>query len=115
MKNFKKYIELTDILSKHKAICVEYFSWVKDFTKTMPNMALDLPTVDRKSEIIFINDKKNPIYIKLKDGSELFFTLGEFRRIKGKPVVGRNLAFSMQRLSTDNSPNASQITNCEVI
>lgn len=113
--NFKNFIELTDLVQKHGAVALpENFSWVKDIAKLLPGLHLDLPTIEKRAKINIIMDKKNPIYIQLSDGSKLFFSLDEFRRIEGTPKKGKTLIVTMQRLSHDNSDLPSRIVKCQV-
>jgi hypothetical protein len=45
----------------------------------------------------------------------LFFTPDEFRRIDGKPEIGKTLLVSMQRLQNDFSDLPSKIISCKVV
>ena len=112
--NFKRYIELVEYVEKYKAILIPE-NWIKDIAGSLPVLSLDLPTVQKKAKIETILDKNNPIYIQLDDGSKLFFTLAEFKRIEGKPARGKTMVVTMQRLSHDKSGTPSQITKCQVI
>lgn len=73
-----------------------------------------LPTVQKTARIEHIMDKKNPIYISLSDGTKLYFTFDEFRRIEGKPVRGKNMTIIMQRRLDDHTALPSMITKCIV-
>jgi len=111
---FKKYLNFVQILENNKIIYLpENFSWIKDFS--LPNLSLDIPEIEKSAKIRMIMNKINPIYIGLSDGSKLFFTIDEFNRISGTPVVGKTLVWRMQRLSGDNSQRASKITMCKVL
>ena len=115
MDSFKNYIEIQKHLESNKSICIEYFHWAKDISKQIPNLDLDLPSITKKSRIIFLSHKKNPIYIQLQDGSKLYFTIDQYKRINGKPEVGKDLEVKMQRMSHDKSNETSQIISCKVI
>lgn len=93
----------------------EGFDWAKAIGKLLPNLSLDLPSVKKQAKIDLVLDKKNPIYVQLSDGSKLFFTHNEFRKIKGKPERGKTMIFVMQRLAHDTSDLPSQISQCEVV
>jgi hypothetical protein len=75
---------------------------------------IGLPSVQKTSRIEHVMDKKNPIYIGLSDGTKLYFTLDEFRRIEGKPSRGKNMTVIMQRRLDDHSNSPSIITKCIV-
>lgn len=112
---FKNFILFRDYIEEKGAVFFpEFFDWAKDIAKLLPDLSLDLPNIEKKSKIEFIFDKKNPIYMQLTDGSKLYFTNSEFKRIKGKPEKGKNIIVKMLRLSTDKSENPSQIISCEV-
>jgi hypothetical protein len=113
INNFKKFVNLKDTVSEFGALHVEHnFSWVKSFN--LPKMNLDLPTIEKKSKIHTIIIKKNPIYIQLDDGSKLFFTHDEFKRIHGEPLVGKTMTVKMIRLPGDKTDYPSKIQRCEV-
>jgi hypothetical protein len=114
--NFKKYLNLISALEEKGSILIpENFDWAKTISSMLPNINLDLPQIQKKSKIDFIIDKKNPIYIQLADGSKLFFTHDEFKRIEGKPERGKTLIVHMQRLNNDISSSPSKIIKCQVV
>jgi|688.fasta_scaffold00185_99 hypothetical protein len=114
INNFLEFINLRDCVEKYGAVAVqENFSWAKSFV--LPKIDLDLPVINKKSKIHMIIRKKNPIYIQLIDGTKLFFTHDEFRRIHGNPEIGKIMAVKMLRLPTDNSFAPSQIKSCHII
>lgn len=116
METFKNYLNLSEIVQKNGSIIVpEHFTWAKDISKSLPGINLDLPQVEKRAKIDLIMDKKNPIYIQLSDGSKLFFTYDEYKRIKGKPEKGKTMIVTMQRLSNDSSKVPSQIVKCEIV
>lgn len=111
---FKNFLSLSEMLEKNKSIILEKeFIWTKDIK--LPIIDIGLPKIEKKSKIIFINDKINPIFIQLKDGSKLFFTYDEFKRIEGTPKLGKEVYMQMQRLSNDNSEVPSKIISCKII
>ena len=74
-----------------------------------------LPLVFKKSIIKVIEKKKNPIFVQLEDGTKLYFTWDEFKRIEGTPEHGKKMLVIMQRREDDNSPTMSQIQKCKII
>jgi hypothetical protein len=114
--DFKKYLNLSVALENTGAILIpENFDWAKRIASILPNVNLDLPQIQKKSKIDLVMDKKNPIYIQLADGSKLFFTHDEFKRIDGKPERGKTLIVNMQRLHNDSSDLPSKIVKCQVV
>jgi len=113
--SFKIFLKQEELLNNFGAMSLpESFDWAKSIGSLLPNYDLDLPLIKKESKIDIIVDKKNPIYIQLADGTKLYFTLDEFRRINGKPEVGKNLLVTMQRLHNDSSNIPSKIISCAV-
>ena len=111
---FKNYLNFIKLIENNKIIYLpENFDWVKSFIP--PSINLDLPSVEKSGKIQIIMDKINPIYIGLSDGSKLFFTIDEFSRITGKPMIGKTMIWKMQRLPNDSNCYPSKITMCKVI
>lgn len=114
--NFKNFLTFSEYVSQHGAILVpEAFDWAKDISKLLPGLGLDLPVIEKKAKIEMVLDKKNPIYVQLSDGSKMFFTWDEFKRIDGKPERGKTMVVTMQRLPEDRSELPSQIMKCRVV
>ena len=106
MENFSKFLKIIEAVSKHGAILVSEQGIL------LPDIGL--PTISKTSRIDHIMDKKNPIYIGLSDGTKLFLTYDEFKRIEGKPEKGKNMIVIMQRHEKDQSDFPSIITKCIV-
>lgn len=70
---------------------------------------LGLPTVTKTSVIQFIDEKTNPIFIYLQDGTKIHLPFNAFKRIHGEPRVGKTLTVVFQRRTDDLSNNPSQI------
>lgn len=114
--NFKNYVDLIECVEKYGAILIpENFAWAKSISQSLPSQQLELPSVEKQGKIELIMDKKNPIYVQLSGGTKLFFSLDEFKRIDGKPEIGKTMVVTMQRLSHDPSELPSQIVKCQVI
>lgn len=114
--NFKNYVDLAERVEEHGVILVpENFNWAKAIGLQLPSIDLDLPQVQKRAKIDIIMDKKNPIYLQLSDGSKLFFTYDEYKRIDGKPERGKTMVVTMQRLSHDHSDLPSKIVKCQVV
>jgi hypothetical protein len=76
---------------------------------SLPGMDL-VPTISRCCPITYVEKKKNPIFILLSDGTKLYFTWDEFKRIPGvEPETGRTLSVVFQRFPGDSSEQQSQI------
>ena len=115
-KNFKEYLEFVEFIEKHGVLyACENFSWANQIAQMLPNIKLDLPTTEKRAKIEYVVNNKNPIMIQLEDGSKLYFTLDEFKRIQGRPEKGKTLVVHFQRIPNDQIQLPSQITHCQVI
>ncbi len=79
------------------------------------SQSLDVPVIERTGKITHIFVKKNPIYVRLDDGTECHFTFDEYKRIHGTPEVGKTLYVSFQRHPADSGPYASKIGMARVL
>jgi hypothetical protein len=75
----------------------------------MPDTALSIPSVERTGRIVHLINKRNPIYIRLSDGTEAHFSYDEYRRIEGKPEIGKTMTLIFQRHPEDKMKEASKI------
>lgn len=74
-----------------------------------------LPTKTVRSQIRLINDKTNPILIQLLNGTKLFLSFDEYKKIKNQnPAVGRMATVVFQRNPNDNTDNFSLINSIEI-
>jgi hypothetical protein len=81
----------------------------------LPSSDLSLPSINRSGRVVFIDKKKNPISIHLSDGTRLYLTYAEYKRIKGaEPEMGRTMSVTFQRAGNDNTPYASQVQSITV-
>ena len=87
-----------------------------DIDIVIPGAGTITPYVTRKSRVKSFISNRNPLYIELADGTKLFMTLEEYKRIKGDlPLVPKHTEITVyfQRLPADLSPNSSQIIFCK--
>lgn len=78
----------------------------------LPSIDFVVPKIQRSGVIKQLELKTNPIKMLLSDGTRLFFTYDEFKRIKGaKPEIGKTITVVMQRRLEDKTSNTSQIEN----
>jgi len=111
--NFQEYTAINDCIEKFGAIYSEsMFSWVKSYK--MPDMDLSLPKTVKQGKIAILIHRRNPIFVQLDDGSKMFFNKDEYKRIDGKPEIGKIMTVHMIRLPGDNSDTPSQIKYCKV-
>jgi hypothetical protein len=83
-------------------------------TPHLPSIDLALPSLTRHGQITIMLKNQNPIYVQLNDGTKLFFTIDEFKRIKGFPEIGRTMTVTFQRHHNDISDMPSKIDSCTV-
>lgn len=83
--------------------------------RVAPGVDLELPGATRKSKIKSVNDRKNPIEVRLMDGTAIYLSLDEFNRVNSrtKLEVGREIRVTFQRREEDGSPDPSQVVSIE--
>ena len=75
----------------------------------LPSTDLSIPQVTKSGRITMLALKKNPIFIKLSDGTEANFTYDEYKKIQGQPQVGKVMTITFQRHPEDSSRMHSKI------
>jgi hypothetical protein len=70
---------------------------------------LTIPSVQRQGRITTLLLTKNPIYVRLSDGTEAHFTYDEWRKIDGEPELGKTMTIIFQRHPQDWSSQHSKI------
>ncbi len=75
----------------------------------LPSTDLTVPSVVRSGRITTLMLKKNPIYVRLSDGTEAHFTYDEYRKIEGEPALGKTMTITFQRHPEDQSRMHSKI------
>lgn len=81
----------------------------------MPANDLVIPSVEKVGRIVILHDKKNPIYLRLSDGTEAYFTYDQFKKIKGTPKIGKTMSISFQRHPEDKMQRNSKINKAEIM
>lgn len=79
------------------------------YTFELPKGELEIPQIERTGRIVTLLDKRNPIFVKLSDGTEASFTYDEWRRIDGNPQLGKVMTIIFQRHPSDSTKNHSKI------
>lgn len=67
----------------------------------LPSTDLTIPSVTREGRITTLLLKKNPIYVRLSDGTEASFSYDEYKRIEGQPALGKVMTIMFQRHPDD--------------
>lgn len=75
----------------------------------MPSTDLTIPSMERSGRITTLMMKKNPIYVRLSDGTEAHFTYDEWKKIDGEPALGKTMTIIFQRHPQDWTSNTSKI------
>lgn len=76
---------------------------------------LGLSSVQRTGRITALLKTKNPIYVRLSDGTECNFSFDEFKRIQGSPDLGKTMTIVFQRHPEDMSRQFSKIDKAIVL
>lgn len=114
--NFKQYLEQNTI-GKHNDFATASFlpsTWTgsEDLGKYgygLPSTDLEVPNTTKCSIIKNIEKNKNPISVELSDGTKIYLSFDEYRRLKNLLSVGERLCVTFQRSPTDQSNNPSKI------
>jgi hypothetical protein len=89
--------------------------WKGDDLKDLKNpVDLGFSSVQKTGRIISFLKNKNPIYIRLSDGTECNFTFDELKKIEGIPEIGKTMTVIFQRHPSDITNNFSKITKAIV-
>ena len=75
----------------------------------LPSTDMTVPSSVKEGRITTLMLKKNPIYIRLSDGTEASFTYDEYQRIQGEPALGKTMTITFQRHPEDWSRMESKI------
>lgn len=75
----------------------------------MPSTDLTIPSVTKEGRITTLLLKKNPIYVRLSDGTEAYFSYDEWRRVQGQPALGKVMTITFQRHPEDTAKMCSKI------
>lgn len=87
-----------------------------DFMPRLPATNLTIPSIQREGKISVLLAKRNPIFVKLTDGTEAHFSYDEYKRIHGsEPELGKTMRITFQRHPGDLSQTHSKIDHAEVI
>ena len=90
--------------------------WRGDDLQTARNPSdLGISSVQRTGRITTLMKSKNPIYIRLSDGTECNFSFDEFKRIQGDPNIGKTMTVVFQRNPDDSTRQYSKIDKAIVL
>ena len=80
----------------------------------LPATDLTIPSVTKQGRITILQTKRNPIYVRLSDGTEAHFTYDEFQRIQGTPDIGKTMTLIFQRHPEDRMREYSKVDSAIV-
>lgn len=75
----------------------------------IPSTNLTIPSNERTGRIEVLMLKRNPIYVRLSDGTETYFSHDEYNRIEGTPELHKTMTVIFQRHPNDASKSNSKI------
>ena len=75
----------------------------------LPSTDMTLPAIEKTGRITTLMKKRNPIYVRLSDGTEANFTWDEYKRIEGEPALGKTMTLIFQRHPADSTRMYSKI------
>lgn len=79
----------------------------------LPSSDLEIPHATRRSRIRSIEKNKNPIKVQMMDGTTLYLSLDEFRRIDSRTKLepNREITVTFQRREEDGRPEPSKVVS----
>lgn len=79
--------------------------------QSLPVTDLEIPNVTRRSKIRLVEKNKNPIKVQLMDGTTIFLTVDEFRRIDSRTRLepNREITVTFQRREGDGGAEPSKV------
>lgn len=84
--------------------------WKGDDLQTAKNpVDIGISSVERTGRITSLMKTRNPIYIRLSDGTECNFSFDEFKKIQGTPDIGKTMTVIFQRHPDDMTNQHSKI------
>ena len=93
-------------------------NFLPDIDMVLPPDGTITPSIKKIGIVKDFIYNTNPITVVLEDGTTLYFTLPEYKRIHGDlPIVPKltRMEIEFQRLPTDMTPTPSQISVCKAI
>jgi|APGre2960657373_1045057.scaffolds.fasta_scaffold01024_8 hypothetical protein len=94
MINFATFFNLHELCETNSVFIPEGFDWAKPLASLVSSVNLDIPIIKKKSKIHMIHLRRNPIVVHFADGSKIFLSNDEYRRIP-KIEVGDMVDYSM--------------------
>ncbi len=88
---------------------------MEEIPPQLPGTDLTVPQIVRTGRIQTLINNRNPIYIRLSDGTEAHFSYDEYRSIKGDPAIGKTMSITFQRHPNDASEGVSKIDTATVL
>lgn len=81
----------------------------------LPGVDLEIPHVTRRARIREVRRNTNPIVVRLMDGTTLYMSLDEFRRIDSRTKLepNREITVTFQRREEDGSPEPSKVVSID--
>lgn len=79
----------------------------------LPGVDLAIPHVTRRSTIRSVERNKNPIKVQLMDGTAIYLSVDEFRRVESRTKLepNREITVTFQRREDDGSPEPSKVVS----
>jgi hypothetical protein len=94
MMNFSAFFELHELCEKSSVFIPEGFDWAKPLASLVSSVNLDIPVIKKQSRVHMIHFRRNPIVVHFADGSRIFLSNDEYRRMP-KIDVGDMVDYSM--------------------
>ena len=94
MMKFANFFKLNELCETNSVFIPEGFDWAKTLASLVSSVNLDIPVIKKQSKIHMIHFRRNPIVVHFSDGSKIFLSNDEYRRVP-KIKVGDMVDYSM--------------------
>ena len=108
--NFKRFLSIVENIQDNDNGMAD----IMNQSTFVPQISIGLPTITKTGKISMLIRDKNPIMIQLDDGTRLFFSHDQYKRISGNPERNRHMTVVFQRDPSDKSNLPAQIVSCTV-
>lgn len=107
--------QISDLFSTPVPVPTTPLDTQANFGNDLFDRVVSIPSVEKSGRITNLFLHKNPIYIRLSDGTEAYFSYDEYKRIQGKPEIGKTMTIIFQRHPEDYTKNCSKIDKAIVL
>ncbi len=80
----------------------------------LPGVSMEIPEMVKSGRVVIFEKHRNPIFVQLSDGTKLYFTYDELKRLPEEPKIGKMMYVTFQRHPKTPLSDFSKITNIKI-